>query len=166
MVDFRFDEHGLNKHLTVEQTIDYHVRLKLAPNESDRYEIERRKWLAILDQHVESRRTTIGKLGSGAMKLVALCCCLAGDTRIIILEEPTIPLTGREAQVFWSIVNAEKDNRAFIIATYSVGEAEHAADRIGILSMGVLEASGTPFFLRAKFSSSVDLVFMELLKNL
>ncbi|XP_037724735.1 ATP-binding cassette sub-family A member 2 [Drosophila subpulchrella] len=161
MVDFRFDEHGLNKHLTVEQTIDYHVRLKLAPNESDRYEIERRKWLAILDQHVESRRTRIGKLGSGAMKLVALCCCLAGDTRIIILEEPTIPLTGREAQVFWSIVNAEKDNRAFIIATYSVGEAEHAADRIGILSMGVLEASGTPFFLRAKFSSSVDLVLIK-----
>ncbi|XP_043660615.1 phospholipid-transporting ATPase ABCA3 [Drosophila teissieri] len=161
MVDFRFDEHGLNKHLTVEQTIDYHVRLKLSPNESDRYEIERRKWLAILDQHVESRRVRIGKLSTGSMKLVALCCCLAGDTPIIIMEEPTTTLTGREAQMFWSIVHAEKENRAFIIATYSVGEAEHAADRIGILSMGVLEASGTPFFLRSKFSSSVDLVIIK-----
>ncbi|XP_017124914.1 phospholipid-transporting ATPase ABCA3 [Drosophila elegans] len=161
MVDFRFHEHGLNKHLTVEQTIDYHVRLKLAPSESDRYEIERRKWLAILDQHVESRRTRIGKLSPSATKLVALCCCLAGDTRIIILEEPTTMLSGREAQVFWSIVNAEKENRAFIIATYNVGEAEHAADRIGILSMGVLEASGTPFFLRARFSNSVDLVIIK-----
>lgn len=145
-MDFRFDEHGLNKHLTVEQTIDYHVRLKLSPSESDRYEIERRKWLAILDQHVESRGVRIGKLSSGSMKLVALCCCLAGDTPIIILEEPTTQLTGREAQIFWSIVHAEKENRAFIIATYNVGEAEHVADRIGILSMGVLEASGTPFF--------------------
>ncbi|XP_017056334.1 phospholipid-transporting ATPase ABCA3 [Drosophila ficusphila] len=161
MVDYRFEEHGLNKHLTVEQTIDYHVRLKLEPSESDRYDIERRKWLAILDQHVESRRVRVGKLSPGTMKLVALCCCLAGDTRIVILEEPTTELTGRESQVFWSIVNTEKENRAFIIATYSVGEAEHAADRIGILSMGILEASGTPFFLRAKFSSSVDLVIIK-----
>ncbi|EDV47605.2 ATP-binding cassette sub-family A member 3 [Drosophila erecta] len=161
MLDFRFDEHGLNKHLTVEQTIDYHVRLKLSPSDSDRYEIERRKWLAILDQHVESRRVRVEKLSAGAMKLVALCCCLAGNTPIIIMEEPTASLTGREAQMFWSIVHAEKENRAFIISTYNVGEAEHVADRIGILSMGVLEASGTPFFLRAKFSSSVDLVIIK-----
>ncbi|KAH8344779.1 hypothetical protein KR067_006857 [Drosophila pandora] len=161
LVDFRFDEHGLNKHLTVEQTIDYHVRLKLRPTEQDRFLIEKRKWLAILDQHVESRRARIGQLSFGAQKLVALCVCLAGDTKIIILEEPTLGLTGREAQIFWSIVISEKENRSFVMGTYSVGEAEHIADRIGILSMGVLEASGTPFFLRAKFSSTVDLVIIK-----
>ncbi|KAH8409300.1 hypothetical protein KR009_012306 [Drosophila setifemur] len=161
LVDFRFDEHGLNKHLTVEQTIDYHVRLKLSPNDMDRFQIERRKWLAILEHFVPNRRARIGHLGLGARRLVALCVCLSGDTKIIILEEPTLGLTAREAQTFWTVVNSEKDNRAFVVGTYSVGEAEHIADRIGILSMGVLEASGTPFFLRAKFSSTVDLVIIK-----
>ncbi|KAH8273383.1 hypothetical protein KR018_002046 [Drosophila ironensis] len=161
LVDFRFDEHGLNKHLTVEQTIDYHVRLKLPATEVDRFQIERRKWLTLLDQHIESRSARIGSLTFGGRRLVALCVCLVADTKIIVLEEPTLGLTGREAQTFWSIVFSEKENRSFIVATYSVGEAEHIADRIGILSMGVLEASGTPFFLRAKFSSTVDLVIIK-----
>ncbi|KAH8390010.1 ABC transporter A family member 1 [Drosophila serrata] len=161
LVDFRFAEHGLNEKLTVEQTIDFHVRLKLTANDSDRYQIEKRKWLAILDPLIESRNTKIGKLNSGAMQMVALCCCLAGDTKIIIMEEPTERLSDREAQVFWSIVNSEKENRAFIFATHNFGDAEHVADRIGILSMGVLEASGTPFFLRAKFNSSVELVIIK-----
>lgn len=144
----------------MEQTIDFHVRLKLTANESDRFEIEKRKWLAVLDPYIDSRKSKISKLKEGTRRLVALCCCLAGDTKIIIMEEPTTMLSGREAQVFWAIINAEKENRAFIICTHNVGDAEHVADRIGILSMGVLEASGTPFFLRARFNSNVDLVII------
>ncbi|KAH8284773.1 hypothetical protein KR054_000927 [Drosophila jambulina] len=161
LVDFRFAEHGLNEKLTVEQTIDFHVRLKLSASESDRYEIEKRKWLALLDPLIDSRKAKIGALNTGARQMVALCCCLAGDTKIIIMEEPTEKLTDREAQVFWTIVNTEKDCRAFVFATHNFGDAEHVADRIGIISMGVLEASGTPFFLRAKFNNSVELVIIK-----
>ncbi|KAH8304374.1 hypothetical protein KR059_007590 [Drosophila kikkawai] len=161
LVDFRFAEHGLNKKLTVEQTIDFHVRLKLSAKDSDRFEIEKRKWLAVLDPLIESRSAKIGQLHMGTRLLVAVCCCLAGDTKIIIMEEPTKRLSYREAQVFWSIVNAEKENRAFVFATHNIGDAEHVADRLGILNMGVLEASGTPFFLRAKFNSSVELVIIK-----
>ncbi|KAH8236950.1 hypothetical protein KR038_000867 [Drosophila bunnanda] len=161
MVDFRFAEHGLNEKLTVEQTIDFHVRLKLTAHDSDRYQIEKRKWLAMLDPLIESRRTEIAKLNSGTKQMVALCCCLAGDTKIIIMEEPTEKLSDREALVFWSIINTEKESRAFVFATHNFGDAEHVADRLGILSMGVLEASGTPFFLRSKFNSSVELVIIK-----
>ncbi|KAH8252511.1 hypothetical protein KR032_000293 [Drosophila birchii] len=161
LVDFRFEEHGLNEKLTVEQTIDFHVRLKLTANDMDRYEIEKRKWMAILDPLIESRTSKIGKLSPGTRHMVAFCCCLAGDTKIIIMEEPTERLSDRETQVFWSIVNTEKEGRAFVFATYSFGDADQIADRIGILNMGILEASGTPFFLRAKFSSSVELVIIK-----
>ncbi|XP_068154604.1 phospholipid-transporting ATPase ABCA3 [Drosophila tropicalis] len=160
-VDYRSSEHGLSRHLTVEQTIDFHVRLKLPPQDADRLNIEKRKWLSILDQHIDNLNIKIEKLSFGMCRLVALCCCLAGDTKIIILEEPTERLTPSESQIFWSIVASEKEERAFVVATYSVDEASQVADRVGILSLGVLEASGTPFFLRAKFSSSVDLVIIK-----
>lgn len=158
LVDFRSEENGLCPHLSIEQTINYHVRLKLNNQNSDRYNLERNKWIAILETHVDNRRTRINNLTYGERRLVALCCALAGDTKVIVFEEPTQDMTAHEAQVFWSIIATEKEERAFIIATYSIDETEAVADRIGILSMGVLEASGTPFFLRAKFSSCVELV--------
>ncbi|XP_002133848.2 ATP-binding cassette sub-family A member 2 [Drosophila pseudoobscura] len=158
LVDFRFDEHGLSRHLTVQQTIEYHVRLKLQRDDEDRFKIEKRKWLTILDQHIESRNTKIGQLTYASTRLVALCCCLAGNTQVVILEEPTLKLTGSEAQTFWTIVNQEKESRAFVVATYSVGEAEHVADRVAIINLGVLEANGTPFFLRSKFTGTLDMI--------
>ncbi|EDW65658.1 phospholipid-transporting ATPase ABCA3 [Drosophila virilis] len=161
VIDFRSEENGLCPHLTIEQTINYHVRLKLSSENSDRYNLERNKWIEILETHVDNRRTRINNLTYGERRVVALCCALAGDTKVIVFEEPTQDMTAREAQVFWSIIAMEKEERAFIIATYSIDETEAVADRIGILSMGVLEASGTPFFLRAKFSSCVELVLIK-----
>ncbi|KAM8720001.1 hypothetical protein ACLKA7_006114 [Drosophila subpalustris] len=159
--DFRSVENGLADHLSIEQTINYHVRLKLSKQSMDRYHIERNKWIEILEAFVERRHTRIWQLTNGERRLVALCCALAGDTKIIVFEEPTQQLTAREAQIFWSIIAMEKEERAIVVSTYSIDEAEAVADRIGILSMGVLEASGTPFFLRAKFSSSVELVLIK-----
>ncbi|EDW27106.1 GL16574 [Drosophila persimilis] len=80
------------------------------------------------------------------------------NTQVVILEEPTLKLTGSEAQTFWTIVNQEKESRAFVVATYSVGEAEHVADRVAIINLGVLEANGTPFFLRSKFTGTLDMI--------
>ncbi|KAH8261712.1 hypothetical protein KR044_002736, partial [Drosophila immigrans] len=159
--DFRSIENGLCDHLTIEQTISYHVRVKLSEPHVDRYEIECRHWIDLLETHVDKRRTRINRLTVGQRRLVALCCVLAADTKIALFDEPTLSLTPREAQIFWSIVAMEKERRAIVVATNSIDEAEAIADRIGILSMGVLEASGTPFFLRAKFSSSVDLVLIK-----
>ncbi|XP_030386748.1 ATP-binding cassette sub-family A member 3 [Scaptodrosophila lebanonensis] len=161
LVDFRCKENGLPPFLTVEQIIEYFVRVKLSPKSADRFDIEVRKWMDYLDPHIESRSTPIGDLKYGVRRLVSLCCALAGETKVLLLEEPATRLTGREAQAFWTIVMNEKEERAIVVATHSVDEAERIADRIAILSMGVLEASGTPFFLRAKFSSTIELVLIK-----
>ncbi|XP_060661358.1 phospholipid-transporting ATPase ABCA3 isoform X1 [Drosophila nasuta] len=159
--DFRALGNGLCDHLTIEQTINYHVRLKFDTNRMDRYNVERNKWIDILEAQISNRRTRINRLSTGQRHLVGLCCALVTDTKIILLNEPTVELSPREAQIFWSIIAMEKEHRAFVVATNSIDEAEAVGNRIGILSMGVLEASGTPFFLRAKFSSSVELVLIK-----
>lgn len=158
IVDFRSFENGLSPDLSIDKTISYHVQLKLSDLSSNRYNLEYNKWIDIIEKHIASRKTRISKLTYGERRVVGLCCAIAGDTQLIVLEEPTKDMTAHEARIFWNIVSLEKEGHAFVVATYSIDETEAIADRIGILSMGVLEASGTPFFLRSKFSSSVELV--------
>lgn len=98
--DFRSIENGLADHLSIEQTINYHARLKLGKESLDRYDLERNKWIDLLETYVESRGTRIWQLTNGERRLVSLCCALAGDTKVIVFEEPTRELTAREAQIF------------------------------------------------------------------
>lgn len=158
LIDFRSAENGQVHSLTLEQTINYHVMLKLDSKDKNLYENECRKWIEILEKYIANRNVRISKMTIGERKLVAVCCALICDTKIVVLDEPTLDLTPRETQIFWSIIALEKAKRAILIATYSIDEAEAIADRIGILSLGVLEASGTPFFMRTKFSNCVQLV--------
>lgn len=158
LIDFRSAENGQVHSLSLEQTINYHVRLKLDSNDKNLYENECRKWIGILEKYIAKRHVRISKMTIGERKLVAVCCAMACDTKIVVLDEPTLCLTPREAEIFWRIISMEKAKRAVFIATYSIDEAEAVADRIGILSLGVLEASGTPFFMRTKFSNCVQLV--------
>lgn len=158
LIDFRNAENGQVQSLSLEQTISYHVRLKLDSNDKNLYESECRKWIEILEKYIAKRHVRISKMTAGERKLVAVCCAMVCDTKIVVLDEPTLQLTPRETQIFWNIISLEKAKRAVFIATYSIDEAEAVADRIGILSLGVLEASGTPFFMRTKFSNCVQLV--------
>ncbi|KAH8387874.1 hypothetical protein KR093_009983, partial [Drosophila rubida] len=159
--DYRSKLNGLCAHLTIEQTIKFHVDLKLDEQSMSRNVAEYRKWMDILEAQVAAPSTRINRLTVGQQRLVALCCMLAANTSVILFEEPTVELTPHETHIFWSIVGMEKDQRAIVVATNSIDEAEAVGDRIGVLSMGVLEASGTPFFLRAKFSSCVELVLIK-----
>ncbi|KAH8416825.1 hypothetical protein KR222_006445 [Zaprionus bogoriensis] len=162
LIDFRSVENGLVSSLTLEQSIKYHVKLKLnTTKDKKRVQEETRKWVEILGTYITNRQARICQMTKGERKLVALCCAMACDTQIIVLEEPTVHLTQHEAQVFWSIIAMEKQQRAIVIATYSIDETVTFADRIGIISLGVLEASGTPFFLRSKFSTYVELVLIK-----
>ncbi|XP_030245571.1 ATP-binding cassette sub-family A member 3 [Drosophila navojoa] len=160
-VDFRSYENGLFPHLSIEKTINYHVKLKQSDWDSDRYKSECKKWLDLIETHIAERWQPIDTLTYGEKRVVALCCAIAGDTKLIVFEEPTKDMTAREAKIFWNIVSAEKEDHAFLVATHSIDETDAIADRIGILSMGVLEASGTPFFLRSKFSSFVELIIIK-----
>ncbi|ALC48534.1 CG1801, partial [Drosophila busckii] len=160
--DFRSIENGLSPFLSIEQTIVFHVQLKWRDAaQLEHVQSEIAKWLQLLELHVAKRKTKLNKLTPGQRRIVALCCTLACHTPILLFEEPTLLLTASESQIFWSIVEDEKAERAFVVTTHNIDEAEAIADRIGILSLGVLEASGTPFFLRAKFSSSVELVLIK-----
>ena len=51
----------------------------------------------------------------------------------------------------WKIIRQIKKNRAIVLTTHSMEEAEALSDRIGIICDGSLKCIGTPLFLRTTY---------------
>ena len=62
----------------------------------------------------------------------------------------------------WKLIKKLKADRVVIFTTHSMEEAEYLADRIGIMSEGVLMTSGTSVDLRKEYGNGYKLSFVVL----
>lgn len=75
------------------------------------------------------------------------------DAQVVYLDEPTTgmdPITRRHV---WDIVEAAKKNRAIILTTHSMEEADILGDRIAIMARGSLRCIGSSLRLKNKFGA-------------
>ncbi|XP_073834892.1 phospholipid-transporting ATPase ABCA3 isoform X2 [Musca autumnalis] len=161
MVDVSMPNNPLYGSLTVQETLWYFCEMKQKSREQN-LEEEVNKWLDVLKEHIINGHLTLVKdLNFSQKRLLALCCTLAGDREIILLDEPTMHMSLKEQLYYWQILRYEKENRAIIMTTFSVDEADAIGDRVAVLSDGCLLAWGTPFFLKTRFGSGFDLVILK-----
>ena len=69
------------------------------------------------------------------------------------LDEPTTGLDPISRRHLWDLVDSVKQNRAIILTTHSMEEADILGDRIGIMVRGKLHCVGTSLRLKARFGS-------------
>ena len=102
------------------------------------------------------------KTYSGGMKRrLDLAASLIHDPKVLFLDEPTTGLDPMSRFTVWSEIrhlNAELAMTIFLTTQY-LEEADELADRVGILSAGLIVAEGTPAEL--KRSQGRDLVVAE-----
>jgi ABC-2 type transport system ATP-binding protein len=102
------------------------------------------------------------KTYSGGMKRrLDLAASLIHDPEVLFLDEPTTGLDPMSRFTVWSEIrhlNAELAMTIFLTTQY-LEEADELADRVGILSAGLIVAEGTPAEL--KRSQGRDLVVAE-----
>ena len=83
-------------------------------------------------------------LSGGQKRRLDLAIALVGDPRLIFLDEPTTgfdPSARREA---WQMIERLRDVGATVLlTTHYMDEAEHLADRIVVISDGLIAAEGT-----------------------
>ena len=91
-------------------------------------------------------------------RILTLCCALCGDTKIVLMDDPTLKLTYYNQLLFWDILRQEKYHRSIILLTSSTDEAHTTADRIALFCSGVLKAYGSVFFLKVKYGHGYELV--------
>ena len=92
----------------------------------------------------DSARQRTKALSGGQKRRLDLAIALVGDPKLIFLDEPTTgfdPSARREA---WEMIEHLRDVGATVLlTTHYMDEAEHLADRIVVISGGVIAAEGS-----------------------
>jgi ABC-2 type transport system ATP-binding protein len=87
----------------------------------------------------------VDRLSGGQTQRVRFALAIAGESELIVLDEPTTAMDVESRQLFWANMNAEAaEGRTVLFATHYLEEADHAADRILVINRGRLLADGTP----------------------
>lgn len=96
------------------------------------------EWLKRLELDV-SPTTPVRRLRVGQQQLVEIARALAGNVRILIMDEPTSAITERETEVlFRCIADLKKQGVAIVYITHRLEELEQIADDIVVMRDGCL----------------------------
>jgi ABC-2 type transport system ATP-binding protein len=87
----------------------------------------------------------VDKLSGGQTQRVRFALAIAGDSDLIVLDEPTTAMDVESRQMFWANMHTEvAEGHTLLFATHYLEEADQAADRILVINKGRLLADGTP----------------------
>lgn len=90
-------------------------------------------------------RRPYAKLSGGQRQRLHLALALVGDPEAVFLDEPTTGLDVTAKRGLWDVVRRlTSEDRAVLLTTHDLNEAEALADRVVLLHHGRVIASGTP----------------------
>ena len=93
----------------------------------------------------------VNKLSGGQEQRVRFALATAGDSALIVLDEPTTGMDVTARQAFWATMREQADQgRTVLFATHYLEEADAIADRVLVLHRGRLLADGTAAEIKAK----------------
>ena len=120
---------------------------------SRRRPIEEVVALAGLTEQLDQR---IGTLSGGQRRRVDLALGIVGQPDVLFLDEPTTGFDPAARRGAWDVVRQlGRGGTTVLLTTHYLDEAEHLADRVGVIADGRLIAEGTPDEL---IGGSVDTV--------
>lgn len=78
-----------------------------------------------------------------------------GESKIVLLDEPTADMDHYSKRAIWEIIKARKKNRIIVIATQDMEEANALATRIGLVSKGKFLLIGSPEYFAKEFKHTL-----------
>jgi ABC-2 type transport system ATP-binding protein len=98
---------------------------------------------------LEDSMRRIGEFSKGMRQKLALARALLHNPPVLLLDEPTSAMDPESAHLVRdSIKELRSADRAVMICTHNLAEAEELADRIAIIRRGKIIARGSPSFLK------------------
>lgn len=97
------------------------------------------------------RATGKAKHYSGGMqRRLSIAMALVSNPEVVFLDEPTIGLDPQSRRGMWDYIEGLKGRTTIVLTTHYLEEADALADRIAVIDVGKLVASGTPTELKAR----------------
>jgi ATP-binding cassette subfamily A (ABC1) protein 3 len=141
-------------HLSVESHLQLFARLRGVPGEQVNNVVN-----ATIDQlELTPHRNKLAmKLSGGMKRKLCVAIALIGDPEVVLLDEPSAGLDPVSRRNLWSVILKTMSQRAVILTTHSMEEAEALCQRIAIMVKGQIRALGTKQHLKHKFGSGYEL---------
>ncbi|KAH7657402.1 Sulfate-transporting ATPase protein [Dioscorea alata] len=92
----------------------------------------------------DKANTLSGKYSGGMKRRLSVAISLIGNPCAVYLDEPSTGLDPASRKYLWSALLNAKQNKAIILTTHSMEEAEALCDRVGIFVDGSLQCIGNP----------------------
>uniref|UniRef100_A0A915E7R5 ABC transporter domain-containing protein n=1 Tax=Ditylenchus dipsaci TaxID=166011 RepID=A0A915E7R5_9BILA len=140
--------------LTVREHLCLYARLK-----SNVSEIKTRNLAADIDNltsqvKLNQKLDVLAQNLSGGMKRkLCVAMSLIGDSRVVLLDEPTAGMDPEARHDVSTLLENAKRNRTVLLTTHYMDEADLLGDRIVIMVKGRVACNGSPEFLKNKFGT-------------
>ncbi|XP_017855043.1 ATP-binding cassette sub-family A member 9 isoform X2 [Drosophila busckii] len=134
-------------YMTCQQHLEFFAQLRGASRQDARlWAKEKLRKLNLTDKTNEYGCN----LSGGMKRRLSLGIAIAGNTKIVILDEPSSGLDIESRRELWDILLALRKEKAILVTTHYMEEAEVLGDTICILVDGQLKANGSPLELKRK----------------
>jgi ABC-2 type transport system ATP-binding protein len=133
--------HGLYARMTAEEYLDYFGQVYGLDSAT-----RRRRSRELIDYFglSEAARRRTGQYSKGMRQKLALARALIHEPAILLLDEPTSAMDPESARLVRAhIASLRSANRAIVICTHNLSEAETLADKVAILYRGQIRVQGT-----------------------
>ena len=99
----------------------------------------------------EQQHCRFGRLSGGQKQRLLFALALAGNPKLVFLDEPTLGMDVQARQSLWQQIQQLKaQGVAIVLTTHYLQEAEHLADQIAVLQQGRIIARDSPAQLTAR----------------
>lgn len=109
-----------------------------------------------------SANLTVNKYSGGMKRRLSLAIALLADSKLLILDEPTVGIDPElRIQIWQELAKLKQENKTIILTTHVMDEVEKT-DRILMLRDGLLIADGKPSDLKKHYQSqTIEEVFIK-----
>lgn len=97
------------------------------------------------------------ELSGGWQRRVSVAIALVGNSKCVILDEPTSGMDPSTRRTLWDFIRKIKVGRTIILTTHFMDEADILGDRIAIMSQGKLVCAGSSLYLKNIFGCGYHL---------
>jgi ABC-2 type transport system ATP-binding protein len=135
------EDHGLYDRMLMVEYLDFFGKIYDMP---DGHREER--ILQLLEKFglLEARERRIGKFSKGMRQKLSLARSLLHKPPVLLLDEPTSAMDPASARLVRNAIKTlRSEDRAIIVCTHNLAEAEELADSIAIIRTGQIIAHGT-----------------------
>jgi ABC-2 type transport system ATP-binding protein len=143
---------GVDPYLTVAETVDMFRGYYPKPRPRDE--------VLELVGLTEKRDSRIPKLSGGQRRRLDVAVALAGDPKVLFLDEPTTGFDPGARRNAWEVIKGLASlGKTIFLTSHAMDEVQYLADRVVIIADGKVVAEGTPDTLAGRQTAAAMIRF-------